>query len=113
MQLILLLLILVFCFALRAYPRVRLKYGIASDSFFHLKHAADIRADHMQVFYELKNSVIKIVYSYPYLYHWLLALFSDRTRPWAERFTGAFFDTFNVLIIYVFTRWYLIEHPLQ
>lgn len=113
MQLILLLLILVFCFALRAYPRVRLKYGIASDSFFHLKHAADIRADHMQVFYELKNSVIKIVYSYPYLYHWLLALFSERTRPWAERFTGAFFDTLNVLIIYVFTRWYLIEHHLN
>ncbi len=112
-QELVLICILLFCFVLRAYPRVKLKYGIASDSFFHIKHADEIRKDKFQIFYELKNSVIRIVYSYPYLYHWLLALFPDKARPWAERFTGAFFDTFNVAIIYFFIQWYLNFHQLH
>jgi hypothetical protein len=78
-----------------------------------MKHADEIRKDNFRIFYELKNSVIRIIYSYPYLYHWLLALFPDKARPWAERFTGAFFDTFNVAVIYIFIRWYLQFHQLE
>jgi hypothetical protein len=110
---LLLVLILIFCFVFRAYPRVKQKYAIAGDTFFHLKHGEEIRKNGFGIFYELRNSVIKIVYSYPYLYHWFLALFSTKARLWAERFTGAFFDTLNVLIIYIFTNWYLDFHQLD
>ena len=110
---IILFLILVFCFMYRAYPRMIQKYAIAADTFFHLKHGEEVRKNGMGIFYELKNSVIKIVYSYPYLYHWLLALFPDKSRLWAERLTGAFFDTLNLLIIYFFCKWYIAFHQLD
>jgi hypothetical protein len=42
-----------------------------------------------------------------------LALFNDKARQWAERFTGAFFDTLNVLLIYFFTSRYLSFHQLD
>ena len=112
-QEIILAFILLFCFVFRAYPRVKQKYAIASDTFSHLKVADEIRKNKFKIFYELKSSVIKIVYSYPYLYHWLLALFPTPARLWAERFTGAFFDTLNVAIIYFFTSWYLNFHQLN
>jgi hypothetical protein len=110
---ILLFSIILFCFSLRAYPRIKLKYGMASDSFFHVRHAELIRENNFSIFYELKNSVIKIIYSYPFLYHWLLAVFPNKTRPWAERFTGAFFDSLNVVIIYLFTTWFKTFHQIN
>ncbi len=102
MSMLCLLLILVFCFVIRAFPRVKLKYGISSDTFYHLKQAKLIRKNKFRIFLEQKNSVIKIIYSYPFLYHWLLALVPDKQRLWAERLTGAVFDTLSIIVIYCF-----------
>ena len=42
--------------------------------------------------------------TYPPLYHLLLGLFPVRLRSYAERFSGAAFDTLSLVVVYAYTR---------
>jgi len=53
----------------------------------------------------LPRVILNHQYNYPFLYHLLLALFPHKFRAWAERLTGALFDTVNVALVYLFSYW--------
>jgi hypothetical protein len=101
----LLLLILFISFILRIIPRFRLKHAYGGDTFFHLHMGQEIRENRFKLPQRIPRVTLPHDYTYPYLYHLLLALFPLRHRLWVERTTGAFFDTFNVLLVYFFSRW--------
>ncbi len=75
------------------------------DTYFHLYCAQTIRENSFHLPRKLPRIVLNHEYTYPFLYHYLLASFPLKYRLWAERFTGAFFDTFNLIIIYLFSEW--------
>lgn len=93
------------CFTIRAIPRVIRKNALVSDTYFHLFCADIIRKNHFHIPRILPKIVLNHEYSYPYLYHWVLSLFSHQKRAWSERFTGAFFDTINVILLFGFAGW--------
>ncbi len=97
--------ILTMCFFIRALPRLLCPNAIASDTFFHLYRAQTIRDAGFRLTKKLPRVILPHENTYPFLYHYLLAFFPGDTRLWAERLTGAFFDTCNALLIYGFTCW--------
>lgn len=99
-------------FIIRAFPRILLPHVYGSDTYFHLHAARLIRQNGFRLPATWDRLFYGEVYDYPFLYHWLLALFPEKSRLWAERFTGAFFDTCNVVMIYLFTRWLTDEFSL-
>ena len=105
-------LILIFAFLVRALPRLRLKHVLVSDTCFHLYCARLIRENGFVPPAVFDRIVMKNRYSYPYLYHLMLALFPEGARMWAERLTGAFFDTGSVAIGYVFSTWVIRYYHL-
>lgn len=84
---------------LRMRPRIQYPWSIAHDTYFHLFAADEIRENGMRVFKHFKYSALPQRYAYPFLYHYFLAAFPSKIRPYAERFTGAFFDGLNLLIL--------------
>lgn len=102
---VLLLFILFLSFILRIIPRFRLKHAYGGDTFFHLHMGHEIREGRFRLPKKIPGVTLPHDYTYPYLYHLFLAMFPINYRLWVERATGAFFDTFNVLLIYFFTKW--------
>lgn len=98
-------LILLSCFLIRALPRVILQNTYGQDTYFHLYCAQVIRENSLKLPHKLPRVILDNELTYPYLYHLLLALFPNKYRLWAERFTGAIFDTINAVIIYFFSSW--------
>ncbi len=101
LDLLLLVLICVASFLVRAYPRLKLPNAICSDSYYHLKCAKDIRHNSWRIPRTIKQSILPHEYNYPFGYHFFLASFGEKTRPIIERYTSAFFDTLNVIIVFV------------
>ena len=99
-------LIILGSFFIRALPRLRLKNAlVSSDTYFHLYCAQIIRDNSFRLPRKLPRVVLDHNYTYPFLYHYLLACFPLKYRLWAERLTGAFFDTTSLIIIYFFLQW--------
>jgi hypothetical protein len=98
-------LIILVSFFIRAFPRLRLKNALVSDTYFHLYCAQTIRENSFRLPRKLPRIVLNHIYTYPFLYHYLLACFPLKYRLWAERLTGAFFDTFSLIMIYLFSGW--------
>jgi len=98
-------LIILGSFFIRAFPRLRVKNAFVSDTYFHLYCAKTIRENSFRLPQKLPRVVLNHEYTYPFLYHYLLACFPLKYRLWAERFTGAFFDTFSLIMIYLFSGW--------
>ena len=109
MQFALITLLAVTTFLARALPRVLLPDVYSSDTYFHLYRAQTIRDNHFRLTKTLPRIVLPHENSYPFLYHYLLAIFPGGARVWAERLTGAVFDTFNVLLVYLFSNWLFLE----
>lgn len=105
-----LIIIAALCFGVRAYPRLKLRDALASDTFFHLYVADLLRRNDFKIPKRLNQVVLDHDFSYPYLYHWFLALFPLSTRLWVERLTGAIFDTTNAVIIYLFSSWLVARY---
>jgi hypothetical protein len=99
-------------FLVRALPRWRLRNVYVSDTYFHLFCAAVIRDHNFRLPQKLPRVLLEHDYSYPYLYHLLLALFPSRARLWAERLTGATFDTLALILVYGFTVWGMRQAPI-
>ncbi|MDH7499441.1 MAG: hypothetical protein QHH30_03560 [candidate division NC10 bacterium] len=98
-------LIVLFSFLLRALPRLLHRDALVADTYFHLYCARVIAQNSFKIPARLPRVVLDHEYSYPFLYHLLLALFPPKLRAWAERLTGAIFDTANVVLIYLFSGW--------
>jgi hypothetical protein len=97
--------LIVCCFFVRALPRLRLRNAIVSDTYFHLYCAAFIREHSFRFPEKLPRVILNHDYTYPFLYHYLLALFPTRYRLWLERLTGAIFDTLTLILIFSFVFW--------
>jgi len=89
---------------------------MVSDTYFHLYCAQTIRENSFRLPRKLPRIVLNHIYTYPFLYHYLLACFPLKYRLWAERLTGAFFDTLSLILIYLFSGWAVRRmgggHPL-
>lgn len=107
MQLVCLIGLALAGFLIRFLPRLRLRHAIVSDTYYHLYCAEQIRANRFRLPDTLPGVVLNHEYLYPYGYHLFLALFPDRARVWAERATGALFDTVNTCLVYFACRWFL------
>jgi len=97
--------VVVFTFLLRALPRFVLRNVYVSDTYFHLYCADVIRKNRFAIPDKLPRVLLPHRFTYPYLYHLLLALFPLRQRLWAERFSSAVFDTLSLIVIYLFSSW--------
>lgn len=95
------LLIFALCFALRAIPRVQVPGAISFDTCFHLYFARHIRDNGYRA---PDFSLLNMPYPayYPWAYHFLLAVFPEKARLFAERFSGAFFDLLLCIGVYLF-----------
>jgi hypothetical protein len=91
--------------AVRAAPRLALPHALDSDSYFHLCCARAIRGNRLRLPERLPGVVLGHEYTYPFLYHWLLALLPERARLRAERISSALFDTAAVLVVAWFSFW--------
>jgi len=98
-------LILFFSFLVRALPRLLHQNALVADTYFHLYCARVIAENSLRIPPRLPRVILDHEYSYPFLYHLFLALFPPKLRAWAERLTGALFDTANVVFIYLFSWW--------
>jgi len=100
---IFIILIAFLTFVLRAFPRVKLKQAYAADTYLHLYVARIIKENSFKIPQKLPKVILKHRHDYPFFYHFLLAIFPLKLRYWAERFTGAFFDTINIILLYYFS----------
>ncbi len=105
-------LILISCFVIRALPRLLIRHAYVSDTYFHLYCSQVIRENRYRLPQKLPRVLLNHAYTYPFGYHYLLALFPYRYRLWLERLTGAIFDTLSCLIIYRFLTWVVMEKYL-
>lgn len=96
------LLALIIGFVVRIYPRYKLRNVYVSDTYYHLFCAGVIRQSNFKIPSILPRVNLPHHYSYPYFYHFLLALFGTRSRLWFERNTGAIFDTISNVFFYIF-----------
>ena len=104
----LLALIALTALAVRAVPRLTRPHALNSDSYFHLCCARAIRGNRLRLPERLPGVVLGHEYTYPFLYHWLLAVLPERVRLQAERVSSALFDTAAVLAAAWFSHW-LVE----
>jgi hypothetical protein len=98
-------LVVLSAFLIRALPRLLHPNALVADSYFHMYCAEVIAQNSCRIPDRLPRVMLKHAYTYPFLYHLLLALFPPGFRPWAERLTGAAFDTVNVALVYLFSSW--------
>jgi len=106
----LIFIILFAVFAVRAIPRLIIKNCSASDSFYHLHCARIIRKNRFKIPEKFPNLILDHTYNYPFLYHFILALFPfEKQRETAERFTGAVLDSIYVFFCYIFADYYCSE----
>lgn len=95
-------------FLLRALPRflgVKLEGG---DQTAHLLMAREIRRNRFKLPVKIKGFLLPGIYDYPPLFHYLLAVFPDKSREQIAPFVSAFIDTVHVTVIYFFAI-YLIQ----
>ena len=83
-----------------------------SDTYFHLYCSQVIRENKYRLPQKLPRVLLNHAYTYPFGYHYLLALFPYPYRLWLERLTGAIFDTLSCLIINCFLTWAIMEKDL-
>jgi hypothetical protein len=103
MHFILIFIILLAAFFLRAYPRILLPFAIASDTYFHLYMIKSIHENKGKYLKKDSRFLLNSECNYPYFYHWLLSLFGEPAYYFAERYSSAFFDSANCLIVYFFS----------
>lgn len=99
------LLVIAMSFLIRAFPRFTLRNAYVSDTYFHLYCADVIREGGFAIPEKLPRVLLPHRFTYPYLYHLLLALFPLRQRLWVERLSGAVFDTLSLIVVYLFSSW--------
>lgn len=98
------LLILCLTFALRVLPRLILGNSISSDGYFHLSMARAIRDNQHRIPETIPRVILPHRYTYPYLYHWLLAFLSEKNLLRFEKISGATSDTLYVFLSYLFAK---------
>lgn len=107
-----LVLLVVITFVTRAFPRFIFRDSKDSDTWYHLLAAKRIRENRMRIPRTLKGALIPHIYDYPYLLHWILALFPRKFRDsYVEPFIGSFVDVLLSIAIFEFayyfsTKWY-------
>jgi hypothetical protein len=111
MGFIILLVILILTFLLRALPGIlRIIGGSSGDQGYHILCAERIRENKFKYPDRLKGFLLPGIYDYPPLFHYFLALFSRTKREQLTPFFSAIIDTIHVLVIYTFIL-YIAQTP--
>jgi hypothetical protein len=92
-------------FALRAAPRLWCPHALTSDTYFHLYCARLIRASGFRLPHRLPQVVLGHEHTYPFLYHYLLALLPHGPRMRLERISSALFDAATLAAAAWFMLW--------
>lgn len=111
-ELLYLAIILFISFALRFFPRLFRKYGIAGDMFFQFALARILREHNFRQPPRLPRLLVPEHIYVPSLYALLIAPFSEKVQLRIERLTGALTDTSLVLIAYLVTKWFVNYYQL-
>lgn len=109
------IIILLIALLFRTFPLILGWIEINSgDVIFHLLCAEKIRENKFKIPYKIKGCLLPGIYDYPPLFHWLLALFSQKKRESISPLISPFFDLIHILIISAFTLYILnsMGHPL-
>jgi hypothetical protein len=77
---------------LRVLGRALYPFGLSGDVYYHLHCAEAIRANSFRLPKNLPGFIWKTGYTYPPLFHVILALFPDKLRRWFERYSSLIFD---------------------
>jgi hypothetical protein len=100
MELVLIIIVIISSFVIRVMPRCFLPNAITHDTYYHLLWADEIEKNNYRLPQYHKRSYFKEKYTYPFLYHWVLALFNKKNRLLFEKFSSALFDTLNIILFY-------------
>lgn len=93
--------IMAFSFYLRWRVRAARPNIVATDTYFHLSRALDIRANCYAIPDKMDRMLPCDKYFYPYLYHLILSLFPDKARLRFERMSSAIFDTAGIFFSFL------------
>jgi hypothetical protein len=87
---------------LRILPRLLRACVVDSDTAYHLLVAERIRSSRFRLPQFIQGFILQTPYTYPPLYHYLLALMPKRLREGVEPYMGALIDTFHAVSIFLF-----------
>tara|TARA_B110000285_G_scaffold228681_1_gene292023 strand:+ start:2274 stop:3812 length:1539 start_codon:yes stop_codon:yes gene_type:complete len=88
-------------FMIRTFPRIKRKFAFGSDTFFHLYYAGLFRENKFIIPKKSPKVIINHEISYPYLYHFLLGMFSEKKRLGVEKYLSPLFDTLSSVVFTV------------
>lgn len=91
-------------FSLRVLPRLIRPNAVATDTYYHLGAAEEIRRNSFRMPERLKEYLMDSPYDYPPLFHYILALFEKNKRERVEKYISAFIDTLYVIAVYFFAQ---------
>jgi hypothetical protein len=93
--------ILVFAFLLRIFPRILLPYAISDDTFGHFENAQMIRDNNFKVPKYYSKTLFPQIMGYPFGYMYLLALFKKKHEIIVEILTSPLFDVAQIFVSYL------------
>lgn len=85
---------------LRILGRVLYPHAIAGDVQFHLGCAKVIRGNNMKIPDSIPGYIWDTGYTYPPLFHYILALFSEKGGMYFERFASVIFDVLQTAMVF-------------
>ena len=100
-------------FFIRWIPRLIRPYALGSDTFYHLLCAESIRANRFRLPERIKGMILPGVYAYPYLYHWLLAIFPKKRRDMVEPISSPFFDAIMIAVAMLFAEHWAMKMGVE
>ena len=95
--------------SMRLHTRWRYPEAITGDVFFHFICAQAIRNNGMRIPKSIPGFIWDTHYTYPPLYHWLLACFRTKWRARLERITSVAFDLLQSVVVFLFS-YYLFSN---
>lgn len=102
--------LLIASYITRLAPRLARPRGLASDTYYHLLAARAIRENGLRLPQALPGLCFPGPYDYPPLFHWLLALWPEKSRESWERHMSAAWDTASVALIGLWADYALGAH---
>ncbi|MGD9037196.1 MAG: hypothetical protein PVF10_11600 [Syntrophobacterales bacterium] len=89
---------------LRVLGRTLYPDGVCGDVFYHLLCAQAIRENSLRLPKDIPGFIWQTGYTYPPLYHLLLALFPERYGKFFERYSSLIFDLVQTVFVWYTTR---------
>lgn len=100
------------CFVLicrRFCSRYRYPHALTGDVYYHLLCAREIRKNGMRIPRTISGYIWDTGYTYPPLYHYFLALFSEELRMVVERYSSLLFDLSQSTAVFCISTYMLVH----